>query len=358
MICRCLVCLAVLLAPLAAAAAEPRLNEIQAIGSHNSYHVAPPRELLSIIGRLRKDAAAGWGFTQPPLPDQLDAGLRQFELDVYADLHGGLFANPLALKLAALSGAKPPPFDPDGELAKPGFKVLHVPDLDCWTNHRTLAGALKALSDWSRAHPRHLPVMVLIECKDQPHPPLPTQPLPFDRARLLELEREILSVIPARHILRPDEVRGDSPTLPEALRSRGWPPLSAVRGRFLLALDNTGALRDAYLQDNPALEGRLMFASADRESDPAAAWFKCNAAAHDFERIQRLVRNGFLVRTRADTSAANPALRDKAFASGAQWVSTDHHDAALPESRRVRFPGGSTVRPNPLAGDPQAAIDP
>lgn len=338
-------CLAVLLALGLPATAELRLNAIQAIGSHNSYHVAPPEAIVGLLSRFNKDAAA-WNYTHPPLKEQLGLGIRQFELDVFANPEGGLFADPLGMKLAAAARTELPPFDPDGLLKKPGFKVLHVPDVDCWSNTPTLAGAFSELADWSEKHPDHLPVMVLVECKDRPHPPLPTKPEPFTRARLLELEKEILSRLPAERILRPDDIRGESPTLREAVLGRGWPELGDLRGRFILCLDNTDAIRDRYLEGNPSLEGRLMFVSAPDDRHPAAAWFKRNDPRREFDDIRALVKAGFLVRTRSDTRAPDPAMRERAFASGAQWISTDH----LTGPDRVRFADDTTVRRNPVTG--------
>lgn len=339
-----------------ACSAELRLNQFQAVGSHNSYHLAPPVELLELLRKSNKETEA-WNYTHPPLAVQLDAGLRQFELDVFADARGGLFADPLGVRLAALRGSKLPPFDPAGDLKKPGFKVLHVPDLDCWSNTPTLAGALADLLAWSDRHPRHLPLMVLVECKDQAHPTLPTRPEPFTRARLLELEQAILSIVPASRTLRPDEVRAGEPTLRDAVRKHGWPGLDSLRGKFLFCLDNTDAIRDRYLDGNSALQDRLLFASAPDDEHPAAGWFKCNDPVRDFERIRGLVKAGFLVRTRADTRRADPRMREKAFESGAHWISTDHFGAPDP----VAFAGGKTFRPNPLTAaeaEPASPLEP
>jgi hypothetical protein len=336
----------------ALAAAGPRLNEIQALGSHNSYHLAPPKELLDTLKAFDKDANA-WSYSHPTLASQLDLGVRQFELDIFSDEKGGLFAAPLGLKLANLRGTKLPPHDPAGLLKNPGTKVLHVPDVDCWSNSPLLTGGLAEMLAWSNQHPRHLPVMVLLECKDQPQPPLPTKPETYTRERLLALEKEILSVIPASRVLRPDDVRGGSQTLREAVLEKSWPDVDTLRGKFLFCLDNTDAIRSRYLEGNRSLEGRLMFASAPDANHAAAAWFKCNDPVREFESIQRLVKAGFLVRTRADEGKPDDALRDKAFASGAQWISTDHFAGP----GRVAFPDDRTVRGNPLrakdAKDPE-----
>jgi Phosphoinositide phospholipase C, Ca2+-dependent len=334
-------------------AERPRLNQFQAIGSHNSYHLAPPAAVLGVIGKLHQGAVEAWNYSHPPLVRQLsDVGIRQFELDVYADTAGGRFVSPLGWKLANLSGAKLPPFDAAGDLAKPGFKILHVPDIDCWSNTPTLDLALTELLKWSNAHPEHLPVMILVECKDQAHPPLPTKPEPFTRERLLELDAAILKSIPREKLLLPDDVRGTEKSLPEAIKKNGWPEIAKVRGKFLFALDNAGTIRDRYLEENPALEKRVLFVSAPDITHPAAAWFKRNDP-RDFEEIQRLVKQGFIVRTRADFT-----VKERAFDSGAQWVSTDHFSADLPPDQRVAFPGGKLVRPNPLTGGNVKAVDP
>jgi hypothetical protein len=341
----------------AAGADEPRLNQIQAIGSHNSYHLAPPAAVLTTIGTLRRDAAEAWNYSHPPLGRQLsEAGVRQIELDIYADSRGGRFSDPLALKLANLAGAKLPPCDP--ELGKPGFKILHVPDIDCWSNTATLVRALAELAAWSAAHPEHLPVMVLIECEDTAHPPLPTRPEPFTRERLLELDAAILKGLPREKLLLPDDVRGAEPTLRDAIARRGWPTVAAARGKFLFALDNTNAIRDRYLEGNPALENRVLFVSAPDRAHPAAGWFKRNDPRREFDDIQQLVKRGFLVRTRADESTPDAAQRERAFASGAQWVSTDHFAAGLPAAIRVVFPDGGMVRPNPLNGETIGTLAP
>lgn len=324
----------ILLPSLAVLHASPPLDEARFIGSHNSYHLAPPAEIMETIVRFN-DEARQWDYSHPTLTEQLDLGIRQFELDLYADPDGGLFARPLALKLAALGRKQLPPFDPDGHLAKPGFKILHVPDIDCWSHVPTLDLALDELLAWSQAHPDHLPVMLLLECKDQPHPPLPTRPVAFDRDQLLKLEEAIVAKLSAKRLFTPDQLRGKHPTLPAAIKADGWPAIDDLRGRFLLCLDNTGSHRNAYLEGNPALEGRLFFVSAPASDHPAAAWFKINDPVRHFDRIRQLVDAGFLVRTRADAGKADPERRKKALESGAQWISTDLFNAA--GEARVRF---------------------
>jgi uncharacterized protein (TIGR03067 family) len=339
---------------------EPRLNQIQVIGTHNSYHVAPSPAILEAIAGTSRRQAEGLDYSHPPFAEQFSRqGIRQIELDVFADPNGGLFAAPALRKIVRTRGKDPGP-DPnaDGQLLKPGLKVLHVQDADFISRAATFVEALKQVEAWSRANPRHVPILILVEAKDGAVPGLPTQPAKFGRAELDAVDVEILSVFDRSEVLTPDRVRGQAATLPEAIRARGWPGLGAVRGLVMFALDNEGAIRDRYIEGHPALKDRLMFVTASSPAAPEAAWFKVNDPIKDFERIRQLVRDGFLVRTRADAdtrqSRANDATqRDKALASGAQFVSTDYPE---PDRRfsdyRVRLPGDVVARPNPISGQP------
>ncbi len=305
-----------------ARSSEPRLNQIQVIGSHNSYHIepAPPvRELIASTGRRRAEAIE---YTHRPLAEQFSRlGIRQVELDVFADPKGGLFAAPAARKmLKALGKDAGPDPDAEGRLRKPGLKVLHVPDFDYLSTAVTLVDALQQIRAWSQSNRRHVPILILVELKAGSDPGVPTRTVAFDHEQLEKLEAEILSVFARTEILTPDRVRGRFATLPEAIRTGGWPALEDVRGLVYFALDNEGAVRDRYLEGHPALRDRLMFVTVTPEN-PAAAWFKINDPIKDFDRIQQLVRDGFMVRTRADADtrqarANDVGQRDKALASG------------------------------------------
>jgi Phosphoinositide phospholipase C, Ca2+-dependent len=348
-----------------ARADEPRLNQLQVIGSHNSYHVAPYQNVLELIAATGRARAESLDYSHPPLAEQFARqGIRQVELDVYADPKGGLFAAPFARKTLIGLGKEPGP-DPNanGQLEKPGLKVLHVPDVDFRSTASTFVDALKQIRVWSQANRGHVPILIQVELKDDAIPGLPTRPVRFGHAEIDTVDTEILSVFARTEILTPDRVRGRFATLPEALRAHGWPALSEVRGLVLFALDNEGTPRDRYVEGHPALRDRVMFATVAPEH-PAAAWFKINDPIRDFDKIQRFVKEGFLVRTRADADTkqarkGDATQRDKALASGAQFVSTDYRE---PDRRlsdySVQFPGGRVARSNPVSGNPAwAEID-
>ncbi len=330
-----------------------RLNQIQVIGSHNSYHLAPEPELMKFIELGGKRVAESIDYTHPSLTEQLDQGIRQFELDVYADPVGGLFANPLGLQMLRDAG-KEPQYVPnrDGKLTQPGLKIIHEPNFDYATRNETFLDALQEIDRWSAQHLDHVPILVLVELKEKSAVASPLKFVPFDRPQLLAVDAEIRQGIAAQRLLTPDDLRRGEATLRDAIRKHGWPQLKDCRGKIFFALDNEGSLLDRYLEENPALEGRVMLASVAPEH-PAAGFRKLNDPFGQFDEIRKSVEQGLIVRTRTDASTFqarknDTTQRDKAFASGAQFVSTDYWN---PDPRfsdyQVRFENDKFVRINP-----------
>jgi hypothetical protein len=178
-----------------------------------------------------------------------------------------------------------------------------------------------------------VPIFLLLELKSDSFSPW-TKPLPWKEIDIEQLEKEILAVIPRDKLLAPDDLRGNEATLRDAVRNKGWPTLESQRGKFVFLLDNEGAERNILLGKSETLTGRLLFASVSADH-PAAAWMKRNDPVSQFEEIQKLVKQGFLVRTRADADTVQARSNDqsrsqKAIASGAQLISTDFPE---PDSR-------------------------
>ena len=337
---------------LSVSAAEPdagtlRINLICLLGTHNSYHIAPDPLVATLIAAAAPAEARAIDCTQRPIPEQLGRlSLRHLELDCYRDPDGGLFAKPLGLHLAAAAGA-PPPLEWQGELANPGIKVLHSPGFDFRTTVPTLHAAFREVKAWSDAHPRHVPIFLLLELKSDAY--APPQPLPWNDEGFAELEATILAVFPRERILAPDDVRGDKPTLREAVEGIGWPEVDAHRGKIVCLMDNEGGVRDAYLAESDVLAGRLLFTSVAADH-PAAAFMKRNDPQGAHDEIRRLVDAGFLVRTRVDAGLDEPRRGDlgrleRALSSGAQLLSTD-----LPDPD-ARFPGYLITLPLPAGED-------
>lgn len=294
-----------------------RMNQLQVVGTHNSYHVKPGAELLTAESKVT-DEASGFGYTHAPLDVQLDRGVRSLELDVHAD--------------------------------RTGTKVFHVPVVDTGTTCSLFVDCLRNVRAWSEKHPQHTPVLILVETKEKDIPLLP-EPL-FDAEALDQMDKEIRSVLEPGHLLVPDAVRKDLPTLSEAVQTKGWPTLKESRGKFMLVLHARGRIAQTYTQDHPSLEGRAMFMESQPGKPYAAVFIRNNP---DDGGISELLHQGYIVRTRADADIMasgneHAARRDIAFASGAQVVSTDYPagEADPKTGYDVRLPGGMPVRCNPI----------
>ena len=330
------------------------MNQLQYLGTHNSYHIEPRKELLDVLQVFRPDIAPTLQYTHVPLAEQFEQqGIRQIELDVFHDPEGGLYAERKERIVFEQDPASGIP-----ELDEPGLKVLHIQEIDYDTTCFTLTSCLQQVKDFSDANPRHLPIMILVEAKDEAiEDPLNlgfSIPLPFDAAALDTIDAEIRSVFPDRQIILPDEVRGDAPTLERAVLEKGWPLLANARGRVLFALDNGGEIRDRYVEGHTALRGRVMFTSSD-PGTPEAAFMKINDPLSSPGRIEDMVEQGYLVRTRADADTVNARnndtnQRDAALASGAHYISTDY-PVPNPDfsDYQVQLPGSRVARCNPVA---------
>jgi Phosphoinositide phospholipase C, Ca2+-dependent len=309
-----------------------RLNDVQVVGTHNSYHVEPDPDLLKLITSV-DPSLVNLAVTHRPLGEQLsDEAVRQVELDVFADPDGTLWR----------------------PIGTPGFKVFHMEQVDMGSTCETFADCLHALEDWSDAHPRHLPVFVLVQPNDDVTLPDPPNPVPVTTAVLDSLDAEIRTVMKPRDLVTPDQVRGKHPSVEAAVLADAWPKLDATRGKFVFLLDQ---FRDQYVVGHPNLEGRVMFpASTPGQPDAAFVEFQ-DPRGPTQATISDLVRKGYLVRTRADEAVVTPqsgdlTQRDAAFASGAQMVSTDYPVPGLAarwgSDYVAQLPGGVLARCDPV----------
>src|SRR5215218_883694 len=144
-----------------------RINQLQVLASHNSYHVQARPPLFAAIRGFDPGLASTLEYTHGPLRQQRSRqGIRAIELDVFADPEGGLYADRAGLRAIGEDPIGPP------ELFGQGMKVLHVQDLDFESTCLTLLACLQQLRGWSDGHPGHLPIVVQIEPKDDVLPDL------------------------------------------------------------------------------------------------------------------------------------------------------------------------------------------
>jgi hypothetical protein len=310
------------------------LNEIQLLGSHNSYKRAMDPVAMAALRQVNPEVADTLDYWHVPLVEQFELGLRKLEIDVFYDPSDRLFGRGLTHLKAESAGLLG---------AGSQFPVLHVQNLDDRSHCDNLLHCLAQLAAWSDAHPDHLPLFVSFNAKDGViDQPGFVRPEPFAEDAWMALDAEVRALIGDR-LITPAEVFASG-------RLR-WPTLGNARGRFLLVLDEGGDKRRQYAS---RWRERAMFANLP-EGTPGAAVLVVNDPLADYDRIQRLVRSGFIVRTRADADtrearSGSVERRDAAFASGAQLISTDYYLPAehFGNDYRVAMPGGGTGRCNPV----------
>lgn len=320
-----------------ASAQQVKVNEIQLVGTHNSYHSGISPNEFANLQKMDARAAESLEYKHPSIETQLNDGVRQLEIDVYGDAKGGLFAHPQGPVLAAKAGLPAdPPFDSNGIMMKPGFKVLHVQDIDYRSNCEPFTNCLTIVRNWSKAHPGHLPIFILVENKDgKPAREGFAAPEPITAETFDALDAEIRSVFRPSEMITPDDVRGAHKTLNEAVLADGWPTLDQARGKVIFLLDQR-RVEPIYTQGHPSLEHRVLFTNATPGA-PDAAFTECNDSVSDPNLVPGLIRKGYLVRTMTDggpaaVKANNRTRSDASLKSGAQLVSTDYPAGESAES--------------------------
>jgi hypothetical protein len=317
---------------------EIALNQIQVIGSHNSYKQAIERPIMKMI--LERDSnSIGLDYEHIPIKEQLDLGLRGLEIDILHDPQGGRYKDPMGLRKLKQNGVESLPYDTIDELSKAGLKVLHVPDIDFRSHCLTFKNCLREVKEWSSANLDHLPIIITINPKDSGLDEAgATKVLPFTTRVLDSLDQEILDVFSFDGLITPDMVKGQHASLREAVTTVGWPSLQKVKGKVLFVLDAGEAITTMYITES--LKGKPMFPNVE-ENHPDAAFFIMNDPKTQQAEIQRRVKAGFMVRTRADADTREARINDlsrldAAIASGAHLISTDYYLSRLSPSGKFQ----------------------
>lgn len=325
-----------------------RLNNIQVIGSHNSYKIGIEKPLMEYLIKMNLKVKS-LEYEHISLSEQLDLGLRGLELDVFNDPEGGYYSNPAGLQIARETGKEPLVFDPEEKLKIPGLKIFHIQDIDFRSHQLVFKEALAELKGWSDANSNHTPIIITMNTKDSDVPGT-RNPLKFDAAALKSIDAEIRDVFSESQLITPDFVRGNFNTLQEAILTQGWPPLIDVKKKFLFVLDEGDEKSDLYLSQFPELKGAVLFVNKI-EGHPQSAFRIVNDPIKGFDKIKSLVEKGYLVRTRADSDTQearnnNYSKFEKAKASGAQIITTDYYvpSKLFSSNYKVTFENGAYER--------------
>lgn len=335
--------------------ANVSIHQLQSMGTHNSYKEAIPDVEMALIWERNRDTAIALDYSHRSLAEQLDKGARQIELDPSDDPQGGLYSTPLARKLLEAKGVTPPAYDLS-VLAQPGIKVIHVADIDYRSSCLLFVDCLKQVKAWSDANPTHTPILMMINPKSSGVSwEGAAKVLPWGKEAFDRMDAEIRSVFSDDQLITPDDVRGTHATLREAILAGGWPKLGEARGKLIFTIDLSPEANAPYAEGHPSLQGRAAFMTTFPDA-PEAAYFTMNDPEKQLADIQARVKQGFLIRTRADADtlearAGTTTRREAALASGAQFISTDYlwPDDRFGTGYTATLPDGAVTRCNPIS---------
>lgn len=364
-----------------------RLNQVQVVGTHNSYQMpADPRVMKLMAPRLKplfegmmknmsaEQAAAmkeehpnpltdsfadALDYIQAPLQMQLRGGVRSLEIDLQPDPKGGLYSDPLSYRELRAAGEHDlaPIYEQD--LRRPGMKVFHMADVDFRSQCPLLTQCLTLLRQWSDENPGHSPVFILLEPKlsglDQAVPGT-AHVAPFDKAAFEEIDNAITTILGRDRLVTPDDLRGQHKTLEEAALANAWPTVESARSKFVFLYLVPGMNLKAfapYLEGHESLQGRVAFVEGKPGMQHTAFLLIDNATAKP-GRVEDFVRKGYIVRSRADIDTwearhNETSRRDATLKTGAQIISTDYpfEPNIYGNTYQVK-PFTNGFRPNPI----------
>jgi hypothetical protein len=290
-----------------------RINHIQMKGTHNSYHLAP------LIPTIR-----AYDYSHQPLDVQAEEqGVRQFEIDVWWDARGQLY-------------------------------VYHN-QYDLRTTCTTFEECLNTLLNWSNENTEHVPLMIWIEPKEWVEQSTDNTVVVELQNMLDQIEQEITQFWPRNKTITPDDVRGESETLSQAIMEEGWPLLDESRGKAIFILLSSGDLRENYHEKYPGLINSRMFTMSNEPGSSEAAIFSNTDPIGNGDEIIGLIKDGYIVRSRADNAEDGEADNndtsrlDAAISVGAHSISTDYPSKVEGIDYWVDIPDGNPVACNPIS---------
>jgi len=267
-----------------------KLNHIQMLASHNSY-----KGMSSSIGRFfvglgdSFDEARALKYAYRNLTEQLNRGVRSMEFDV--------------------------------RKRKSSFVLTHVPLVDNSSVAPDFAMALEELSLYSDHNPDHLPIIILMEIKED-WMILDHALQTMDQDVLIELNALIKTKV-GDHLFSPSDMIEDGLTLKDTIQTMGWPSVKSLRGKIMFVLHPNNK-NDMYEAIDPTLKSLPMFIGSypdDLDHDYASFIIHNDV---NVASIQSLVQQNYIVRTRIDESLMFDQERlIHAIESGAQILSSD-----------------------------------
>jgi hypothetical protein len=266
-----------------------KLDDIQILASHNSYKKVGPaigRFFVGLGDSFSEAKALNYGYQT--ITDQLNLGIRSFEFD-----------------LRYRNGS---------------FELTHVPLVDNSSQAVKFDLLLEEIK-WFSDYQTHLPIIILVEVKDD-WTMLDPALDPFDQDVFMLLDDLIKDKL-SSSLFKPSDMVGSQQNLKDVIINDGWPSLQSLLNQVIFVL-HPGSYTSSYYDIDQTLQSQSMFIGSNyQEALPSyASFFVQNDV--DLEIISSLVDQHFMVRTRIDANLEFIQSRfDDAVSSGAQILTTD-----------------------------------
>ncbi len=300
-----------------------KFNEMSFIATHNSYQTTAIDETKKLYTSL-SDLTFGIynaekiEFESETLTDQLNCGLRSFELDIET-------------------------FDRDGDIS---FTCMHSPYFEMSTSCYDFSLALKEIALWSDNNPDHLPITIIIEPKKTFLPLKDMKYFSLDYALALD---DVLREGLGEKLFTPADMLRDYESFGEMRAADDWCKVRDMLGKVVVLLHDCGVTED-YIAVDSSVKTQAMFPML-REEDvdrDCTSFILCNVPGELLEiKNDVMGEKKIMVRTRSDKfGEITDKRREDAFASGANIISTDYPvrtDNKL-DDYVVAFEKGTTVK--------------
>ncbi len=310
------------------------LNDIRILASHNSYKKKPDAKVLNFLAKVKnkigeENNPIQLEYGHELLSTQLnDFMIRGFEFDIYYDSKGRKFdkrkINSFIFGMKKKSNAE--------GLQTPGFKVLHIADIDYETNYHTLEDALEELQSWSERNPMHCPIFINIEIKATSPADLSSflrflgfkQATKFTASTFNLLDSLVKSIFAPDQLYTPVDMKKKNASLRARINNEGWPLYDDCRGKIFFVLEGDNI--DLYKNKGE----RPLFVYGEKEDDNVIFLLR-NDPINNENEINALTEQ-YIVRTRSDAGTLEARKNDytrffAALTSNAQIISTDYYKA-------------------------------
>jgi hypothetical protein len=267
-----------------------RLNEIQMLASHNSYKKrgVPLGKLFVGLGDSFEEAdALKYGYQD--LTRQFSFGVRSMEFDL--------------------------------RLRKTSFMLTHVPLVDNSSVAPDFSKALEEMRLYSVHNPNHLPIIILMEIKDD-WMILDHALQVMDTTDLENLD-ELIRLKLGNTLFTPSQMMNDGMGLKASIDASGWPSVESLLGKIIFVL-HPGSFTDRYASLDSTNRSQAMFIGLNKNllEREYASFVVHNEP--DIDVIQAMVSDGLMVRTRLDDRLVFDEDRyQRGIESGAQILTTD-----------------------------------